>query len=148
MKKITLGILAHVDAGKTTLSEALLLHSGAITSQGRVDKGSAFLDTDREERQRGITIFSSVADIYYGNTSITKIEIPQNTCIIGKYSFANCSNLLSVYCKPIEPPAFAEQAFANNAQGRKIYVPKKSLETYKKAEYWRYFADDIVGYDF
>ena len=58
MKKLVLGILAHVDAGKTTLSEAMLYQSGALRHLGRVDHGNAFLDTDAMERERGITIFS------------------------------------------------------------------------------------------
>ena len=60
-KKITLGILAHVDAGKTTLSEALLYLTGEIKDAGRVDHGNAFLDNDPIERERGITIFSQQA---------------------------------------------------------------------------------------
>ena len=52
------GILAHVDAGKTTLSEAILYNAGVLADLGRVDKGSAFLDTDSQEKDRGITIFS------------------------------------------------------------------------------------------
>ena len=58
MKQLTLGILAHVDAGKTTLSEAMLYLSGAIRKAGRVDNRDAFLDTYELERERGITIFS------------------------------------------------------------------------------------------
>lgn len=61
-KHLNIGILAHVDAGKTTLSEALLLKAGAIRKQGRVDHGDAFLDTDALEKQRGITIFSKQAE--------------------------------------------------------------------------------------
>ena len=61
MKKIVTGIVAHVDAGKTTLLEALLYSTGAIRKLGRVDHGSAFLDTDSQERARGITIFSKQA---------------------------------------------------------------------------------------
>ena len=66
MKKITIGILAHVDAGKTTLSEALLYGAGAIRSFGRVDHQDAFLDTDEMERERGITIFSKTARLPAG----------------------------------------------------------------------------------
>ena len=58
---LCLGQLAHVDAGKTTLSEALLHRTGAIRSAGRVDHGDAFLDTNVMERDRGITIFSKQA---------------------------------------------------------------------------------------
>ena len=76
MKNLVIGILAHVDAGKTTLSEALLYHSGALSSQGRVDKGSTFLDTDTEERRRGITIFSKQAIITTESSAITLIDTP------------------------------------------------------------------------
>ncbi|MCF0128413.1 MAG: TetM/TetW/TetO/TetS family tetracycline resistance ribosomal protection protein, partial [Pseudobutyrivibrio sp.] len=76
MKKITLGILAHVDAGKTTLSEALLYTSGAIRATGRVDNGDAFLDTDSMEKKRGITIYSKQAVFEYGNTKFTLIDTP------------------------------------------------------------------------
>jgi hypothetical protein len=86
---------------------------------------------------------------FYGNTSITKIEIPEVTWYIGEYSFASCNNLLSVYCKPKEPAElYPYNAFADNAPGRKIYVPSESLEKYKERSYWRDFAEDIVGYDF
>ena len=57
MKKVTFAILAHVDAGKTTLSEAMLFHAGVIKKMGRVDKEDSFLDYDIQERKRGITIF-------------------------------------------------------------------------------------------
>ena len=60
-KKLTIGILAHVDAGKTTLSEALLYRSGRIRTLGRVDHKNTYLDTDKLERERGITIFSKQA---------------------------------------------------------------------------------------
>ena len=63
MKRIVAGILAHVDAGKTTLSEALLYATGQVRKLGRVDHGDAFLDTDAMERQRGITIFTEPAVI-------------------------------------------------------------------------------------
>ena len=55
MKKVTFAILAHVDAGKTTLSEAMLFHAGVIKKMGRVDKEDSFLDYDIQERKRGIT---------------------------------------------------------------------------------------------
>ena len=58
MKKLTVGIMAHVDSGKTTLSEALLYCTGTIRKLGRVDHRDAYLDTHSLERERGITIFS------------------------------------------------------------------------------------------
>ena len=61
-KKLTIGILAHVDAGKTTLSEALLFLSGKIRSLGRVDHKNTYLDTNPVERERGITVFQSKRD--------------------------------------------------------------------------------------
>lgn len=76
MKRLTVGILAHVDAGKTTLSEGLLFSSGSITRLGRVDKRDAFLDTHSLERERGITIFSKQAVLEYGDSLITLIDTP------------------------------------------------------------------------
>ena len=76
MKNIVMGILAHVDAGKTTLSEALLYHSGTIKQLGRVDKRDAHLDTHSLERERGITIFSKQATIDFGDTHISLIDTP------------------------------------------------------------------------
>lgn len=73
MAKLITGILAHVDAGKTTLSEALLFHDGAIRKLGRVDSKDAFLDNDKIERDRGITIFSKQAQL---NEKITLIDTP------------------------------------------------------------------------
>lgn len=75
-KHICLGILAHVDAGKTTLSESLLYESGMIAKPGRVDDQDAFLDTDTLEKTRGITIFSKQALISYKNTHITLVDTP------------------------------------------------------------------------
>ena len=76
MKKLVLGILAHVDAGKTTLSEALLYRSGTLRKLGRVDHRDAFLDTDTIERERGITIFSKQALLSLGDTEVTLLDTP------------------------------------------------------------------------
>ena len=73
---LTLGILAHVDAGKTTLSEALLYTCGARRTLGRVDHGNAFLDTHSLERERGITIFSKQALLETQNRDITLVDTP------------------------------------------------------------------------
>ena len=75
-KRLTIGILAHVDAGKTTLSEALLYVSGSLRKAGRVDHGDSFLDTDAIERDRGITIFSKQARLSCGHTRITLLDTP------------------------------------------------------------------------
>ncbi len=76
MKRTVIGILAHVDAGKTTLSEAMLYTGGAIRSMGRVDHGSAFLDTFALERQRGITIFSKQAVLNLDGLQATLLDTP------------------------------------------------------------------------
>lgn len=76
VKKIVVGILAHVDSGKTTLSEALLYQSGTINRLGRVDHRDSFLDTFSLERDRGITIFSKQAILKYKDTEFTLLDTP------------------------------------------------------------------------
>lgn len=76
MDKLAIGILAHVDAGKTTLSEALLYRSGQLKKLGRVDHKNAFLDTDALERERGITIFSKQALFTVDDLEITLLDTP------------------------------------------------------------------------
>ena len=76
MKHICIGILAHVDSGKTTLSEGLLYASGALRKLGRVDHGNAFLDTDALERERGITIFAKQAMLTVGEREFTLLDTP------------------------------------------------------------------------
>ena len=77
MTHINIGILAHVDAGKTTLSEAILYRTGMIRKTGRVDSGDAYLDTDAMEKERGITIFSKPAEIVLpGGVPVTLLDTP------------------------------------------------------------------------
>ena len=78
-KHICLGILAHVDAGKTTLSESMLYISGSIRKMGRVDHKDAFLDTYDLERSRGITIFSKQAVLSWKDMGITLLDTPRFT---------------------------------------------------------------------
>lgn len=73
---ITIGMLAHVDAGKTTLSEAILYSAGSIRKLGRVDNQDTFLDTGDMERARGITIFSKQAAYNYNGSSYTLLDTP------------------------------------------------------------------------
>lgn len=75
-KKVVLGILAHVDAGKTTLAESILYISGSIRKAGRVDHGDTFLDTDAQEKERGITIFSKQAKFQWGDMDVTLLDTP------------------------------------------------------------------------
>lgn len=76
MRRAVVGLLAHVDAGKTTLAEALLYHGGAIRARGRVDHGDTHLDTDAMERARGITIFSSQAALEHAGVRLTLVDAP------------------------------------------------------------------------
>lgn len=76
MKKLVVGILAHVDSGKTTLSEAMLYTAGKTRKLGRVDHKDAYLDTDAQERERGITIFSKQAVFTYDDMEITLLDTP------------------------------------------------------------------------
>ena len=76
MKRLTIGILAHVDAGKTTLSEMLLYKTGEIRRLGRVDHGDTFLDNNSLERSRGITIFSKQAVLKRGDCIISLLDTP------------------------------------------------------------------------
>ena len=75
-KHICIALLAHVDAGKTTLSEALLFQSGSIRHLGRVDNRDAYLDTNAIERERGITIFSKQAEFALGEKQFTMLDTP------------------------------------------------------------------------
>ena len=81
---LTVGLAAHVDAGKTTLSEAMLFLSGAVRRQGRVDHGNAFLDTERMEKERGITIFSKEARLNWQKTGLTLVDTPGHTDFAGE----------------------------------------------------------------
>lgn len=91
MRQTVIGIVAHVDAGKTTLTEAMLYTSGAIDKLGRVDKRDAFLDTHSLERERGITIFSKMASMELAGGRVTLIDTP------GHVDFScECERALSV----------------------------------------------------
>ena len=92
MKRITAGILAHVDAGKTTLSEGLVFIGGEIRKMGRVDNGDSFLDTDDLEKKRGITIFSKQAVIKTEDTTLTLLDTPGHMDF-----FAETERTVSVY---------------------------------------------------
>ena len=76
MKIMNIGILAHVDAGKTTLTESILYASGTITESGRVDRGSTITDSMALEKQRGITIQASIASYQWGHVKVNLIDTP------------------------------------------------------------------------
>ena len=99
-----------------------------------------------------VTIGDSVTKIgssaFYNCSSLTSVTIGDSVTTIGSYAFQYCSSLTSVYCKAITPPAGGASMFSSNASDRKIYVPTESVEAYKSAEYWSYYADAIDGYNF
>ena len=81
-------------------------------------------------------------------TSLESVTIGNGVTKIGSYAFYDCGSLEEVYCKPTTPPTGGDEMFYNNASGRKIYVPTESVNAYKSAWYWSFYADYIEGYDF
>ena len=100
---------------------------------------------------KNVTFGNNVTEIkeyaFVYENDIETITIPESVTYIGYYAFGSCYYLKSVYCKGTTP-ATNGGAFDNNASGRKIYVPMESVEAYKSAYGWNYYADDIVGYEF
>ncbi|MBO5716938.1 MAG: leucine-rich repeat protein [Alistipes sp.] len=99
-----------------------------------------------------LTIPNSVTGIgdyaFYDCSNLTSITIPESVTSIGYGAFSYCNSLTSVYCKATTPPALDIDVFAGNGSGRKIYVPRNSVNAYKSAEGWNDYAWHIVGYDF
>ena len=99
-----------------------------------------------------VTIGNGVTSIgfqaFCNCTSLTSVTIGNGVTSIGDDAFADCYSLKEVYCKPTTPPTGEKDMFAHNALLSKIYVPSNSVEAYKSASGWRYYASAIVGYDF
>ena len=99
-----------------------------------------------------VTIPNGVTSIgdsaFFNCTSLASVTIPDSVTSIGGGAFENCTVLKEVYCKPITPPSGDSSMFSRNAYGRKIYVPRASVDAYKSASYWSDYSSYIVGYDF
>ena len=99
-----------------------------------------------------ITISESATSIgehaFWGCTRLTSVTIPESVTSISYGAFDCCSSLTSVYCKATTPPVLGIDVFRHYGSGRKIYVPRNSVNAYKYAERWSYYASNIVGYDF
>ena len=98
MKIINLGILAHVDAGKTTLTESLLYTSGAIAELGSVDEGTTRTDTMNLERQRGITIQTAVTSFQWEDVKVNIIDTPGHMDFLPFFIRIRRSSIIS-FCK-------------------------------------------------
>ena len=101
---------------------------------------------------KSINIPNSVTSMgdyaFYHCDSLKSVTIGNSVTSIGDYAFEFCSSLTSVYCRATTPPQLGSNVFYRNASGRKIYVPRNSVDAYKSAAGWSKYAADIVGYDF
>ncbi len=101
---------------------------------------------------KNIAIPDSVTEIkgdaFHGCSSLTTVVIPSGVTGIGTNAFYNCSNLETVYCKPMNPPTLGYRAFTGIAPTAKIYVPAKSADAYKAADFWNAYTETITGYAF
>ena len=135
--------------GESAFSWCKNLKSITIPNSVTTIGNSAFWDC---ENLTSITIPNSVTEIgedaFRFCYNLTSITIPNSVIEIGDAAFRSCENLAEVYCKATTPPYLLDRAFEYNASGRKIYVPRESVEAYKSADGWKKYASAIVGYDF
>ena len=135
--------------GSTAFSNCTSLTSVTIPNSVTSIGGGAF---NACTSLTSITIPDGVTSIgnytFYQCYSLTSVTIPDSVTSIGVNAFSYCTSLKEVYCKPTTPPAGDSYMFDYNASGRKIYVPRNSVDAYKAANVWKEYASDIEGYDF
>ena len=136
MRNTVFGILAHVDAGKTTLSEQLLLQGGAIRQAGRVDKGTSFLDSNSIERERGITVYSKQAVLTLSGRPFTLLDTPGHSDFSGE-----AERVLSVL-----DAAILIVSASTGVNGHTVLL-KKLIDRYHIPTILFVNKTDIAGYD-
>ena len=122
-----------------------------IINSKRIVEPDSYTDWNKDSKFTKLTIGDNITKIgytFHGCTSLTSVTIPDSVTEIGKWAFSRCTSLTSVYCKATTPPTGNYGMFWENADERKIYVPRNSVDAYKSAECWRDYADYIEGYDF
>ena len=133
------------DAFRDCTSLASVTISDRVTSIGR----SAFEGcTSLTSVTIGNSVTSNGEYAFCACYSLTSVTIPNSVTSIGVGAFYGCTSLTSVYCKATTPPTGSSNMFDMNASGRKIYVPRNSVEAYQSASYWNEYASYIEGYDF
>ena len=137
----SIGIWAFSDCDSLTTVKI----GNSVTSIGSY----AFYNSDRLTSITIPDIVTSIGDYAFAICdSLTSVTIPDSVTSIGEGAFYNCESLTSVYCVAITPPALGYDVFNKNASGRKIYVPRNSVDVYKNADGWRTYSSYILGYDF
>ena len=135
--------------GGSAFSDCSSLESVVIGGAVAIIGGRAFSDCSSLE---SVTIYNGVktiqANAFCRCKKIKSITIPESVTSIEKEAFYFCDSLANVYCKPVTPPTLGSSAFSFNASGRKIYVPRNSVNAYKAANYWSNYPSSIEGYDF
>ena len=121
------------------------LHTNNVVS---IDYG-AFMECQCLEKVIMPGCVESIGECaFLGCINLDEIIIPSSVTSIGAWAFAHCTNLKDVYCKATVPPKGDCAMFEYNAPGFTIYVPMSSVDTYREADYWSGYAEDIIGYDF
>ena len=150
-KNVCIGLLAHVDAGKTTLSEALLYQAGVLKNPGRVDKGDAYLDTFAMEKERGITIFSKQARVTFQGRKMTLLDTPGHVDFTYEVSraLAACEGALLVIdaTQGIEAQTLANVYLALDNDLEIVPVVNKIDLPSADPEHVKREIEDVIGID-